>query len=189
MNPRLFLVLALGPLLVFQAGAAEFGHESKRLGVRFQHPEGFLVGQPQADPMDQKMAEAMAKRGLQYTPPDEAILIEKRFAEGQDLQALRRGAPQISINRHRGTEADFFRQNIMKDVFRQKIGPWEVYALPGAPGPYGELAFYYLVPLKDQSVLEIMAPRSTSYPWDKEDKPTHYDRVIRRLIESLEMVE
>jgi hypothetical protein len=188
MNQRLFLVLSLGSLLALQAGAAD-RHESKRLGVSFRHPEGFLVGQPGANRMAQKMAEAMAKRGLQYTPPDEEILIEKRFAEGQNLQALNRGdSPQIYLKRYRGTEADNFR-DLRKDSFRQKIGAWEVYVLPGAPGPYGEHAFYYLVPLKDQSILEILAPRSTSYPGDKDDKPTHYDKVIRRLIESLEMVE
>ena len=189
MKRRLLLVLALGSLLALQAGAAEVRYESKRLGLRFQHPEGFLVGQPRADFMAKKMAESMARRGLQYTPPDEEVLIEKRYAEGQDLQALRRGdSPQISLNRYRGTEAANFR-DLLKDSFRQKIGAWEVYVLPGAPGPYGEHAFYYLIPLQGQSILEIFAPRSTSYPGDKDDKPTHYDRVIRRLIESLERVE
>jgi hypothetical protein len=190
MNRRLFLALALGSLLALQAGAAELRHESKRLGVSFQLPEGFLVGQPKGASMAfRKMAESMARRGLQYTPPDEAILIEKRLAEGQDLQALPRSdSPQIFLNRYRATEAETFR-DLLKDSFRQKIGAWEIYVLPGAPGPYGEHGFYYLVPLKNQSILEILAPRSTSYPGDKDDKPTHYDKVIRRLIQSLEMIE
>lgn len=64
------------------------------------------------------------------------------------------------------------------------IGPREAYVLPAFPGPYGDHMFYYLVPLKDGSILEIYAPKT-----DEENKPTHYDQVIRRLIESLEMVE
>ena len=71
----------------------------------------------------------------------------------------------------------------MKDQFRQQIGAWKVYVFPGAPGPYGDQAFYYLIDLKDQSILEITAARS-----DERDKPTHYDRVIRRLIETLKAV-
>jgi hypothetical protein len=77
----------------------------------------------------------------------------------------------------------------MKDQFRQRSGSQEVYVLPGAPGPYGDHLFYFLVSLKDGSVLEILAPRSYSSPGERDDKPTHYDRVVRNLIESLEMIE
>lgn len=128
----------------------------------------------------------MARRGSKYTPPAEESLIERRFAVGQDLKALRRDLPQITLNLHRGLEADFDRKFLMKDPFRQRIGAWEVYVLPGAPGPYGDKAFYYLVVLKGQSVLEIVAPRFSD---EDEKKPSHYDRVIRRLIESLEALE
>lgn len=122
MNRRFFLALSLGSLLALQAGAAERRYESKRLGVSFRHPDGFVVGQAKASMADRKMAEAMARRGLQYTPPDEEILIEKRFAEGQDLQALRRGdSPQIVLSRHRGTEADNFR-DLRKDSFDREPG-------------------------------------------------------------------
>ena len=56
--------------------------------------------------------------------------------------------------------------------------------LPGYPGPYGDKALYYLVPLKDGSILEIVAPKS--YIEDaQQEQPTHYDTVIRGLIESL----
>ena len=181
-----FLLFLTGALLAIQAGSAELRYESKRLGLRFQVPQEFLVGQPVALPGSKESAEAMAKRGLEHTPPTEESLIERRFAEGKDLKALRRDLPQISLNRHRGVDADFDRKFLMKDPFRQRMGSWEVYVLPGAPGPYGDKAFYYLVVLKDQSILEILAPRSSD---EEGEKPNHYDRVIRRLIESLEVVE
>lgn len=186
MNPRSFLLFTLGILLAIPATPADLRHESKHLGLIFQYPQDFLVGRPVEDPLSKKTAEALAKMGKESTPPAEESLIEKRFLAGQDLNALRRDSPQIHLSRHRGTEAEFDRKFLMKDSFRQQIGTWEVYVLPGAPGPYGDKAFYYLIPLKDQdhSVLEIFAPRS-----DLEDKPTHYDRVIRGLIESLEVIK
>ncbi|MFL6262761.1 MAG: hypothetical protein ACJ76Y_23930 [Thermoanaerobaculia bacterium] len=184
MNRKLLLVLVAGFLLAVQARPAEIRYESKKLGLRFKVPQSFVTGQPAALPGAKEMAEAMAKRGLEYNPPNEESLIDRRWAAGQDLKALRRDLPQIRLKRQRGSDAEFSRKLAMKDQFRQKIGPWETYVLPGAPGPYGEHLFYYLVPLKDGSVLEILAHRT-----DSEDKPTHYDEVIRKLIESLEMVE
>ena len=179
-----FFLLLPGTLLSIQAGPAELRYESKRLGLRFQYPQNFLVAQPVELPGSKKMAEAMAKTGEEYTPPVEESLVERRFAADQDLQAMRRDVVQISLSRHRGTDAEFDRKFLMKDQLRQQLGAWETYVLPGAPGPYGDKALYYLVVLKDRSVLEIMAPRS-----DLDDKPTQYDRVIRRLIESLQVIE
>lgn len=181
----LFLTVALS---ASQGSTDELRYESKRLGIRFRYPQRFLVAQP-AKRLDSKsMAEAMAKTGIEYIPPDEEALVERRLAEGQDPNALRRNIMQISLSRSRGEEADFFRQFMTKDELRQRIGAWEVYVLPGAPGPYGDQAFYYLISLKNGSVLEILAPRSTSYPSDPDNRPTGYDRVIRRLIETLEVL-
>jgi hypothetical protein len=185
-KPKLSFLLLTGALFAIQAGSAELRYESKRLGLRFQMPQEFLVGQPAELPGSKRMAEAMAKRGLEVTPRIEESLVERRFAAGQDLKKLTRGLPQIILNLHRGSDADFDRKFLMKDSFRQRIGAWEVYVLPGAPGPYGDKALYDLVVLKDQSVLEIMAPRFSD---EDQKKPSHYDRVIRRLIESLEVIE
>jgi len=186
MNPqaRSCLLFVTGMLLAIQAGAAGLRYESERLGLVFQHPQNFLVGQPMEDHASRRMAEAMAKRGKEFIPPVEESLIERKFAAGQDLNALRLDSPQIHLSRHRGSDAEFDRKLLMKEQLRRKMGGWEVYVLPGAPGPYGDMAFYYLISLKDGSVLEIVAPRS-----DLEGKPTHYDRVIHRLIESLEVVK
>jgi hypothetical protein len=189
MNRKIFVLALAAALLAAQANAEEIRHDSKRLGLSFRYPQDFLIGQPVPLPGSDKMAEAMAKSGLKYTPPDEESLVDRRSAAGQDLKALRRDVLQIALSRQRGSDAKFSRELLMKDQFRQRIGAWEVYVLPGAPGPYGDHAFYYLVPLKDGSVLEILAPRSTSYPGARDDKPTHYDQMIRRLIETLEVIE
>ena len=179
----LFLTVALS---ASQGSTDELRYESKRLGVRFRYPQNFLVAQPATLPGSDDMAAAM---GARYIPPDEESLVERRLAEGQDLKALPRGILQISLRRCRGPEADFLRQFMMKDVVRQRIGAWEVYVLPGAPGPYGDQAIYDVIPLKDGSILEILAPRFSSYSSDPDNRPTGYDRVIRRLIETLEIIE
>lgn len=184
MHRKLLLLLAAGSLLAVQAIPDELRYESKKLGLRFQIPQAFITAEPSPLPGSKEMAEAMAKRGLEYNPPNEESLIDRRWAKGQDLKALRRDLPQIALDRKRGSDAEFSRKLLMKDQFRQKIGPWEAYVLPGAPGPYGDHLFFYMIPLKDGSTLEIMAPKT-----DGKDKPTHYDQVVRSLIESLEMVE
>ena len=177
------LLFLTGVLFALQAVPAEIRYESKGLGLRFQVPQEFLLGQPWELP---GAAKERARRGPKDPPSVEESLIERRFAAGQDLKDLSRGLPQISLSRHRGSDADFDRKFLMKDPFRQRIGPWEVYVLPGAPGPYGDKAFYDLVVLKDQSILQIFAPRFSD---EEGKKPSYYDRVIRRLIESLEVIE
>jgi hypothetical protein len=184
MNRRLIPLIFAGSLLAVQASPVEIRYESKTLGLRFQIPPTFVTGQPAELPGTKEMAEEMAKRGMKYDPPEEESLIERRWAAGQDLKALRRDVPQIALMRQRGSEAEFSRKLAMKDQFRQKIGPWEAYVLPGHPVPFGDHLFYSMIPLKDGSVLEIFAHKT-----DLKGQPTHYDEVIRKLIESLEMVE
>ncbi|HSS49978.1 MAG TPA: hypothetical protein VLX28_13665 [Thermoanaerobaculia bacterium] len=169
MNLKSFLLFAPAVLLAIQAGSAELKYKSERLGLIYEYPQNFVVGHSTETPSEELVEES---------------LIERRVAAGQDLNALRRYSLQIVLRRHRGTEAEFDRKFLMKDQFRQQIGAWQVYVFPGAPGPYGDQAFYYLIDLKDQSILEITAARS-----DWPDKPTHYDRVIRKLIETLEAVK
>jgi hypothetical protein len=184
MNRQIIPLLFAGSLLAVQASPADLRYESKTLGLRFQIPPTFVTGRPAELPGTKEMVEEMAKRGMKYDPDQEESLIERRWAAGQDLKALRRDVPQITLKRQRGSDAEFSRKLAMKDQFRQKIGPWEAYVLPGHPIPYGDHLFYSMIPLKDGSVLEIFAHKT-----DLKGQPTHYDEVIRKLIESLEMVE
>lgn len=184
MNPKSFFLFAPIVLLAIQAGSAELKYESKRLGLSYKYPQNFLVGHPTETPYPKEMTDAIVKAGMEPIPPVRESLIERRFAAGQDLNALRSHSLQIILSRHRGSDAEFDRKFLMKDQFRQQIGAWEVYVFPGAPGPYGDKAFYYLIALKDRSILEIFAPRS-----DLEEKLTHYDRVVRKLIETLEEIK
>jgi hypothetical protein len=169
MKYKTFFLMAIGALIAGQALAVE--HESKRLGLRYRHPDNFVVGELKKE-------------------PNAEVLIERRLAKGQDLKDvhLRGELSVIQLTRSRGEEADFIRHFLLKEPLRQSIGSWVVYVLPGYPGPYGDKALYYLVPLKDGSILEIVAPKS--YLEDsQQEQPTHYDTVIRGLIESLTVTE
>ena len=169
MKYKTFFLMAIGALMAGQALGME--HSSKRLGLRYHHPENFVLGELKKE-------------------PNAEVLIERRLAEGQDLKDvhLRGELSVIQLTRSREKEADFIRHFLLKETFRQSIGSWTVYVLPGYPGPYGDKALYYLVPLKDGSILEIVAMKN--YVEDApQERPTGYDPVIRRLIESLEVTE
>ena len=75
-----------------------------------------------------------------------------------------------------------------------------VYKFPGYPGPYGETAFYYLVPLSDGQVFEITGHKErfnatpiSALSTDDGQKnhivnvgsPTNYDQVIEGIIPTL----
>lgn len=169
MKQKSFFLMMIGALIAGQALGVE--HASKRLGLRYHPPENFVVGELKKE-------------------PNAEVLIERRLAEDQDLKDvhLRGELSMIQLTRSREKEADFIRHFLLKEPLRQSIGSWTVYVLPGYPGPYGDKALYYLVPLKDGSILEIVAPKSYLEDALKE-RPTDYDPVIRGLIESLTVTD
>jgi hypothetical protein len=135
MDRKITLLLLTGSLLAVQARPDELQYESKKLGLRFKVPQSFLAGVPAPLPGSKERAEAMARRGLEYNPPNEESLIDRKWAKGQDLKALRRDLLQITLDRQRGSDAEFSRETFMKDRFRQRIGPWEAYASRASPDP------------------------------------------------------
>ncbi len=138
MKRKVLLLFLAAALNASQGSTDELRYESKRLGVRFRYPQHFLVAQPAKLPGSEKRAEAMARRGVEYIPPDEESLVERRLAEGQDLKALRRDILQIRLSRSRGEEADFLRHFILKDEVRQRPREPSDRLRPGDPGAHRE---------------------------------------------------
>src|SRR5436305_4000736 len=68
MNRQLIPLLFAGSLLAVQASPADLRYESKTLGLRFQIPPAFVIGQPAELPGTKEMVEEMAKRGMEYDP-------------------------------------------------------------------------------------------------------------------------
>ena len=61
--------------------------------------------------------------------------------------------PAVGARRHLG------RQIYGAAITEVTIGAHRVQKFPGFPGPYGSSAFYYLVPLRDGSALELTGHR------------------------------
>ena len=68
---------------------------------------------------------------------------------------------------------------------RRRWGGRTVYKLPGYPGPYGDTAFYYLLPLGDDLVVELFAHRRHM---DQARTDTGYDRVIEGIIATFQII-
>ena len=68
-----------------------------------------------------------------------------------------------------------------------------MYRLPGYPGPYGDQAFYYLIPISEKRIVEAAAHRYYFRSGKKEmsaNPPgTDYGAVIESILKSLKTTE
>ncbi len=94
-------------------------------------------------------------------------------------------AATITITPARGQKADFYRRQFFRTQWETTVGGRRVYKLPGYPGPYGDEAFYYLLPLGDELVVEIFAHRRHM---DQARAATGYDRVIEGMIPTFKII-
>jgi len=90
--------------------------------------------------------------------------------------------PTITVNPHTGSFASFLNGQFGKKEFETAIGGRRVFRLTGFPGPYGDTAFSYLVPIADDRMVELFAHRAYL---DQAKTPTHYDQVIEHIISTL----
>ncbi|MEX1117698.1 MAG: hypothetical protein WEB60_02795 [Terrimicrobiaceae bacterium] len=75
----------------------------------------------------------------------------------------------------------------MKGTYKKQIGSHAVVVLPGFPGPYGEDAFFYIVPRGDNTSIGIIAPRILSKRGVslKDRPPSGMDSIVEGLIATL----
>ena len=122
-------------------------------------------------------------------PPFEnaVVLVEPGQLRGRAPSAVPVGeVPTIAVDVQSGSDAAFKRASFLKSDYAVTIGGRTVYRLPGYPGPYGDQAFYYLIPFTDGRLAEITAHRF----YFRDPKPagateharTRYDRVIESVI-------
>lgn len=188
----LFLLLvSVLHCLAFASGDTLEVIESHTLHLRFSYPQRFVIGS--YDTTNDVIGHF--RNQIVVVDPKELGKYSRTAIPIGDL-------PTISI----GVESDtagillkpftdieivkkFFSRDIKEPEFKRKIGAYTVYQLPGYPGPYGESAYYFLVPLPDGRYVELSAPkyffgrkinpRTEKYP------ETHYDRVIEIIISSM----
>ncbi len=172
------------------ADAEEGGVFIDRLGISFSQPRGFALGRFKEEPLPP----SLTNEGYDSPFKNAAVLVEPEELEmpsGQaaQVQAIPVGeVPVIWIDRLRGNRARFNR-SLLREGQAKSIGRHTAYQLPGFPGPYGDSAFYYLIPLDGGDVIEIGAHkfyfRAARSPAAGELGETRYDRIIEKLIATL----
>lgn len=154
-------------------------HAGARLGLRFTVPDGFVVGRYRSDPVP---ADAQA---LGFSPPWEnaVVLVEPGVLGDLPLEGIPLGeVPTITIDRL-DPRSPVLRMTAAGDSLT--LGTHRVYRLPGYPGPYGDQAFYYLVRLSQNEMVELLAHRHY-FDRAEDEWDTGYDQVIEAIIETLE---
>lgn len=182
------------------------------LGITFEHSPDFDPIQFTPPEFSYDLAASMRSMGIDWHLVG---LVEKRFAQNLDPETVRSGqVPAILLDRQPAippTDDDpgGLLEACISGHSPQRIGTLDAYELPAYPGPYGEEAFCWVVHLPatrrelppeegmteplsvsiPEGWLLISAPRfhepDDDAPSDAPRRPTHYDREIRHILETL----
>lgn len=179
-------VMAASPLEYFEGTAYQ---------LKFRYPTRFQIGRYSEE------------HDITGHFRKQIVLVEPKELRGDFLDAIPVGKiPTISIGHETGQRADFlmrftdialvkrfFSVEISEKEFERVLGGRKAYRLPGYPGPHGDQAHYYLVPLSQDRVLQITAHK---YYFNRKKDPTSglypqtsYDKVIETIIETIELTE
>jgi hypothetical protein len=168
------------PVLVGVLAAASKTYRSAEWGFEFAYPDQFAAGRYK-ETLTPELEARLRETGQQPPFKHAIALVEpSRLGSRAPLDALPAGdIATITVTPARGHKADFFRRQFFRREWETTVAGRTVYRLPGYPGPYGDTAFYYLLPLRDDLVVEIFAHRRHM---DRARTDTGYDRVIESMI-------
>ena len=182
--------LAAAALFVWaSAGLGEAAsriYRSAEWGFEFAYPDDFALGRYK-DTLTPELQARLRETG-QEPPFKHAIaLVEPvRLGSRASLDALPVGEiAAITVTPARGQKADFYRRQLFRKEWETTVAGRTVYKLPGYPGPYGDAAFYYLLPLAPDVVVELYAHRRHM---DQARTDTGYDRVIEGIIATFKTI-
>ncbi len=173
----------------------------------FQYPRNFVVGKykdlayPTSPPIDD-IGTAEDIEEMQYPFKKSVVLIEKDLIGSLLSSEIPVGdVSTIAISLKTGQKASFLKRSYIDGNFfsggggkyQVKLGTTIAYRFPFYPGPYGETGYYYLVPLSDGRVFEIMGSKDRFNYVGLSDKNltnqiqrlTQYDQVIEDIIPTL----
>jgi hypothetical protein len=183
---RLVASLLLALLTAVLAAAATHTYRSAEWGFEFAYPDPLVAGRykDQTTPeMEAKMREVGQESPWKYAI---ALVEPARLGTRGTLDAVPVGeVASVTVTPARGQKADFLRRHFFRDQWKITVGGRDVYRLPGYPGPYGDAAFYYLMPVRDGLVLELVAHKKHL---DATRTDTGYDRVIEGIIASFRLI-
>ncbi len=155
-------------------------------GFEFAYPDTLVVGRYK-DQMTPEQEARMRETGVENPFKHAIPLVEPgRLGTRGTLQSIPVGeVATVTVTPTRGQKADFLRRQFFRDQWKTTVGGRKVYRLPGYPGPYGDAAFYYLLPLRDDVVIELFAHRRHI---DASQAETGYDRVIEGMIPTFKTI-
>jgi hypothetical protein len=164
------------------ASAASRVYRSAEWGFAFSYPDTLAVGRYKDQTTPEQEAR-MRETGLENPFKHAIPLVEPgRLGARGTLQAIPVGeVATVTVTPTRGQKADFLRRQFFRKEWETTVGGRLVYKLPGFPGPYGDAAFYYLLPVRDDLVIELFAHKKHLDPARTD---TGYDRVIEGIIGS-----
>jgi hypothetical protein len=167
--------------------AASKTYRSAEWGFEFAYPDSLVVGRYK-DTTTPEMEARMRELG-QESPWKHAIALIEPSRIGTrsgPLDAINVGeVATVRVTPTRGQKADFLRHQFFRTEWKITVGGRDVYKLPGFPGPYGDAAFYYLMPVRDDLVIELVAHRKHL---DAARTDTGYDGVIEGIIASFRII-
>jgi len=158
-TPLFALILAVSSL---------FGVDAADFGISYAIPDGFTI-QERKPPLKGWPEIYMVQSKKAH--PDKEYPLDLSICDFNDkLTAMMIGA---------GDQ--------MKGTYKKQIGSHAVVVLPGVPGPYGENAFFYIVPRADGTSIGIMAPRFLSQRGVslKDRPPSDMASIIEGLIATM----
>ena len=94
--------------------------------------------------------------------------------------------PAISISVLSGDSANYWRELCDVQMWRVKIGAREVVKLPGFPGPFGDGAYFYMLPRADGTVILILGAK---HYLKGDRRPIRYDWAIELIIATMEFTK
>jgi hypothetical protein len=187
---RVLAIVALGLLAAAVTASAQDAswpvHRDDQEGFTLRYPSRFVAGAYRND-LPPDLAKTLRASGGRLPFERALVLVEPARLGSRDRAALPAGeTTAITIEAQTGPPAsarrDLGRQIYGAAITEITIGGHRVQKFPGFPGPYGSAAFYYLVPLRDGTVLEFTAHRSFL---EAPRGDTGYDRVIEQIIGTL----
>jgi hypothetical protein len=183
---RAALLVPVITLTATLAAAAPHTYRSAEWGFEFDYPDPLVAGRFR-DTTSPEMEARLRETG-QESPWKRAVALvdPARLGSRGTVDAIPVGEiATVSVTAVRGQKADFLRRHFFRDQWKTTIGGREVYRLPGYPGPYGDAAFYYLMPIRAGEVVELFAHRRHL---DAARTETGYDRVIEGIIASFRLI-
>ena len=174
MKPFFLIVSSLFALASVSCSKPEVSLPSPRfgaskLGISFTIPKGFEIQERKQQPWEKNRPEVYMIQSTAH-PDTEYPLDLSICSYNEKYTAMLMSVPWQK-----------------KGNFEKTIGSHTVFDFPGFPGPYGENAFFYLVPRGDGTSIGILAPRFLSKRGVSltERPPSGMDSIIKVLIATI----